>query len=101
MRLDNLARDRQAEAGMTAERFRLRPEIRFYPERGSETREAAIDSTLLRDVYLVYGERERDDKITLRLYVIPGMSFIWLGGILMVAGGGIAALAGAQNRRLR
>lgn len=84
----------------------LTPEIRFYPARGMETSEAAIDSNLWRDVYLVMGHSDTGSggtrTIGVRLYVTPGMTFLWIGFTLIAAGGGLSLLArlfsGARER---
>lgn len=74
----------------------LSPEMRYYPIRQMQTSEVAIDSNLWRDVYLVLGEATPTDEsapathIGIRLYVTPGMFFLWLGFGLIALGGGIS-----------
>ena len=68
--------------------------------------EAAIDPALHRDLYVALGERldARGDGATvetnswsLRVYVKPFVRLIWLGGLLMMVGGFVAA----ADRRFR
>ncbi|MEO0763397.1 MAG: cytochrome c-type biogenesis CcmF C-terminal domain-containing protein, partial [Pseudomonadota bacterium] len=66
----------------------LCPEKRSYPVTRQPTTEAAIDSTLWRDVYVVLGDRQRDgDAYTVRAYVKPLAVWIWLGALIMSIGG--------------
>ena len=54
--------------------------------------EAAINSNLLRDLYVSLGE-QRDPNTnawSVRLYYKPFILWIWLGGLVMVLGGLIA-----------
>ncbi len=76
----------------------LYPEKRVYPVARMPTTEAAIDSRLLRDVYVVIGDKQTDgDGWTMRTYVKPLAGWIWGGGILMALGG----LLSLSDRRFR
>ncbi|MCG2633861.1 MAG: heme lyase CcmF/NrfE family subunit [Gammaproteobacteria bacterium] len=74
----------------------LRPEQRRYPVQTAPTTEAAIDSTLLRDLYLVLSPGE-DESWNVRAYVNPLVQWIWIGVALMVAG----VLLGLSDRGTR
>jgi cytochrome c-type biogenesis protein CcmF len=80
----------------------LSPEIRYYPVRDMETSEVAIDSGLLRDVYLVISNQIVPDgkqhTIAVRLYVTPAMVFLWAGFLLIAGGGGLSLLARLTSR---
>jgi cytochrome c-type biogenesis protein CcmF len=52
--------------------------------------EAAIDTNILRDVFVALGEPLGDDAWSLRLQVKPLIAFLWLGSGLMAVGGLIA-----------
>ena len=67
----------------------LRPEIRFYAKHSSPTTEVAIHSTLEHDLYLAMRPQQGQRFITLLAIVFPFVSFLWLGAIIMVAGGAI------------
>ncbi len=79
-------------ADMTAEK-------RFYPVQRMPTTEAAIDSGLLRDLYVVLGDRQEDDPqaYAVRIYVKPFAVWIWLGALVMALGG----LLSLSDRRYR
>ncbi|MEM9784635.1 MAG: heme lyase CcmF/NrfE family subunit, partial [Pseudomonadota bacterium] len=64
-------------------------EKRAYPVAQTPTTEAAIDSTLLRDVYVVLGDRQRggDGAWAVRAYVKPLAVWIWFGALIMGIGG--------------
>lgn len=76
----------------------LSPELRYYPVRGTQTTEAALYSTPLRDLYLVlgeaaYGEQAGESPLGVRLYVTPGQQWVWLGFLLIAASGALACFA--------
>jgi cytochrome c-type biogenesis protein CcmF len=65
----------------------LRPEKRIYPAEGQETADTAIRTTGLRDLYLALGDDRGNGRWTIRAYVSPLAPFIWLGALVMAAGG--------------
>ena len=82
----------------------LTPETRLYPVRGDETTESSISYSLWRDVYAVIGratyaraETVSDKTIGLRIYIVPGQLWIWLGFALASAGAMLSFIA--QIRR--
>jgi cytochrome c-type biogenesis protein CcmF len=76
----------------------LAPEKRIYPVQGMPTTEAAIDSGLTRDIYLVLGDKQQDgDAWAVRSYLKPLANWIWLGALIMAAGG----LVSLSDRRYR
>ena len=85
----------------------LFPEKRLYPVQAMPTTEAAIDQSLLRDLYLVIGDPQKDGGWAVRSYIKPFANLIW-GGALLMALGGIFSLsdrryraaAGARRRSL-
>ncbi len=74
----------------------LAPERRNFPVQQVTTTEAKISTNLIRDLYAVLGE-ERDGGAVLRLHVNPLAPWIWLGALVMAAGG----LTSLADRRLR
>ncbi|WP_135448597.1 heme lyase CcmF/NrfE family subunit [Tabrizicola caldifontis] len=76
---------------------RLQPEKRVYPVAGMPTTEAAIDYGLLRDVYLVLGDRQQSGGWAVRSYIEPFANWLWAGSILMALGG----LLSLSDRRYR
>ena len=53
--------------------------------------EAAIDPGFFRDVYVALGDELGNGAWAVRLYVKPFVRWIWLGPLLMVFGGFLAA----------
>ncbi|SLN16335.1 heme lyase CcmF/NrfE family subunit [Roseisalinus antarcticus] len=75
----------------------LFPEKRFYPVAQMPTTEAAIANGVLRDLYVVIGDRQSGGGWTVRVYIKPFANWIWGGAILMALGG----LVSLSDRRLR
>ena len=72
------------------------PERRSFPVQQVTTTEAKISTNLVRDLYAVLGE-ERDGGAVLRLHWNFLAPWIWLGALVMAAGG----LLSLSDRRLR
>jgi cytochrome c-type biogenesis protein CcmF len=84
----------------------LRPEKRLYPVQGMPTTEAAIDRGLTRDLYVALGDAQEGGGWAMRTYVKPFANWIWLGAMVMAAGGAISLTdrryrVGAPARRAR
>ena len=75
----------------------LKPQKRFYKVQRNTMTEAAIDPGLLRDLYVALGEQMDKGAWSVRVYVKPFIRCIWLGGLLMMAGG----LCAVSDRRYR
>ena len=75
----------------------LKPQKRFYKVQRNTMTEAAIDPSLLRDLYVALGEPMDKGAWTVRVYVKPFIRWIWLGGLFMMAGG----LCSVSDRRYR
>jgi len=76
---------------------KLYPEKRNYPVQSMPTSEAAIDQNLLRDVYVVLGDRQNDGGWAVRSYVKPFTNWIWIGVFTLSFGG----LLSITDRRYR
>ncbi|MFC1689778.1 cytochrome c-type biogenesis CcmF C-terminal domain-containing protein, partial [Pseudomonadota bacterium] len=76
----------------------LYPQKRRYSN-GQVMTEAALDPGLTRDLYVGLGEalNEQGTAWAVRLYHKPFIRFIWIGALLMMAGGFLAA----TDRRYR
>ncbi len=74
----------------------LKPSKRNFESQNQTTSDVAIRTNLLRDIYVVLGD-ERDGSAVLRLHVNPLAPWIWLGALVMAAGGGLSL----ADRRLR
>ncbi|MTH63440.1 heme lyase CcmF/NrfE family subunit [Paracoccus shanxieyensis] len=75
----------------------LHPEKRLYTVQGMPTTEAAIQSGLFRDLYLVIGDPQQDGGWAVRSYIKPFAAWIWLGCALMALGGFVSL----SDRRYR
>ena len=76
---------------------RLQPQKRVYKVQRNTMTEAAIDPGLTRDLYVALGEPMDGGAWSIRVYYKPFIRWIWLGGLLMMAGG----LCSASDRRYR
>jgi len=76
---------------------RLAPSKRQYQARKMTTTEAGIYASWAGDLYTVLGDRLEDGGFTVRLYFNPLVRLIWIGALIMFAGG----LASLSDRRLR
>ena len=63
------------------------PEKRTYSVQKNVMTEAAIDSSLFRDIYLALGENIGKDSWVVRIYYKPYIQFLWYGVGLMILGG--------------
>ena len=75
----------------------LEPEQRHYSVTGMDLTHAAIRTSATGDLYLALGDEDGKGAWTLRLYHHPLVPLLWLGGLMMVAGG----LLSLGDRRLR
>jgi cytochrome c-type biogenesis protein CcmF len=80
--------------------FVMRPEKRTYLARRNVMTEAAIDPGLGRDLYVSLGEPLDGGAWAVRIQVKPFVRWIWLGGLVMALGGGLAVLD-PRYRRLK
>ena len=65
----------------------LKPQKRVYKVQRNTMTEAAIDPGLTRDLYVALGEPMDAGAWSVRVYYKPFIRWIWLGGLLMMAGG--------------
>jgi cytochrome c-type biogenesis protein CcmF len=75
----------------------MEPSKRTFPARTTSTTEAALLTRGVSQLYLSLGDAEADGSIALRLYHKPLVLLIWLGAVVMVAGGALSL----SDRRLR
>ncbi len=77
----------------------LKPQSRYYPENDQTTTEADIKYFIFADLYLVMGGKAKMENqvenYAVRVYHKPFMSFIWLGCLLIFAGGTCSILGKA------
>ena len=75
----------------------LQPQKRVYNATRMPMAKAAVDHNPMRDLYVALGEPLDNGDWTLRFYYKPMMRLVWLGGVLMMLGG----LLAATDRRYR
>jgi cytochrome c-type biogenesis protein CcmF len=75
----------------------LQPQKRLYRVQQDVMTEAAVDHTLVRDIYVALGDGFDNGDWGLRLYYRPMMRLVWLGGIFAFLGG----LLAISDRRYR
>ena len=75
----------------------MHPEKRIYLVQTMPMTEAAIDPGLTRDLFVALGEDLGQGAWSLRIYHKPFVRWLWLAGLLMAFGGGLAA----TDRRYR
>jgi cytochrome c-type biogenesis protein CcmF len=68
-----------------------------FPVRGTTTTEAALMTRGVSQLYASVGDTQPDRSVVLRIYHKPLVLLIWLGAVVMVAGG----LLSLSDRRLR
>ncbi|WP_429170612.1 heme lyase NrfEFG subunit NrfE [Aeromonas rivipollensis] len=71
---------------------RLAPERRHYSVRTMNMNEPGIKGGLFGDLYVVLGEKMGPGAYAMRLHYKPLVRWIWLGGLLMMAGGALRLL---------
>jgi cytochrome c-type biogenesis protein CcmF len=69
---------------------RMYPEKRSYTASGNVMTETAIDTGILRDLYVSLGEPVAGRAWSVRVYYKPFVDWIWGGALLMACGGGLA-----------
>lgn len=78
----------------------LQPEKRQYFSSAMPMTEAAIQSTLLRDIYVSLGEQLEGGAWAVRVYHKPFVVWIWLGCLVMALGGAVAALDKRYRKKM-
>ena len=75
----------------------LFPEKRFFPSNEMSGTMVAIYSTLKEDLYVVYaGRSPENNQPIIHVYLNPLVKWIWMGGLIVVMGTGLALLPNRQ-----
>ena len=65
----------------------LRPEKRVYKKQQQPTTEVSIRPSLLEDLYVVLGSYDAPSGLaTFQVFVNPLLSWIWIGGFVLILG---------------
>ena len=75
----------------------MEPSRRSFPARNMATTEAALMTLGVSQLYVSLGDSNPDGSIPVRLYFKPQVLMIWLGALVMFAGGALSL----SDRRLR
>jgi cytochrome c-type biogenesis protein CcmF len=75
----------------------VEPSKRLYTTRETATTEAGIKTIGFGQLYVSLGESHSDGSVGLRAYWKPYVTLIWLGALVMAAGGGLSL----TDRRIR
>ncbi len=75
----------------------MEPSRRTFPARNMATTEAALMRRGVSQLYLSLGDPNPDGTVPVRLYFKPQVLMIWLGALIMFAGGALSL----SDRRLR
>ena len=75
----------------------MEPSRRTFPARNMATTEAALMRRGVSQLYLSLGDPNPDGTVPVRLYFKPQVLMVWLGALIMFAGGGLSL----SDRRLR
>ncbi|MFL6624517.1 MAG: heme lyase CcmF/NrfE family subunit [Sulfurifustis sp.] len=108
LRFEGVQRDHRAnyftnEARLTllnSGRF-VTPERRVYPRQKAPMTESGIDSTPLRDVYVVLGDRDGSGRWPVRIFVNPLVELIWIGGAIMLSGLALSLSGRRRTERVK
>jgi cytochrome c-type biogenesis protein CcmF len=65
----------------------LHPDKRFYPVAQMPTTQAAIQRSVMRDIYLVVGDKQANGGYAVRSYIKPFADWMWAGALIMAFGG--------------
>jgi cytochrome c-type biogenesis protein CcmF len=112
LRFDRLTQDEDAHLATTradvsvsrggAELGVLRPEKRFYKRPGQPTTEVAIRKRFSEDLYLVLGALDPASGLaTFQTFLNPLVSWLWIGGLVMVIGTGVVMTPTPAERHAR
>jgi len=78
----------------------MHPEKRLYKKQNQPTTEVAIRPTLREDLYVVLGSYDEPSGLaTLQVFVNPLLSWLWIGGIVLVLGTCITMLPNPAERQ--
>jgi len=112
LRFDELQEEEDAHLAITRARVTVLrggaeigvvlPEKRFYKRPGQPTTEVAIRKSLREDLYVVLGALDpASGLVTFQTFLNPLVSWLWIGGRVMVLGTGVVVTPTAAERHAR
>ena len=69
----------------------MSPGVNFYRASQQRSTEVAVDSNPMRDLYVVLMGLDASGRATLSVFVNPLVMWLWIAGVIVVAGGLVAA----------
>ncbi|WP_284047003.1 heme lyase CcmF/NrfE family subunit [Halomonas llamarensis] len=90
----------EVQRGESGRQFTMQPEKRLYLATGMPMTQVALRAGFFRDLYVAMGEDLGDGSWAMRIQHKPLVRWLWLGGLLMAAGG-LLAVADKRYRRTR
>ena len=107
---EGFERGRDQHVATVATRLRVRdrggdevatmtPAVNFYFADEQRSTEVAIDSSPTRDIYIVLAGLSEDGVARISVFVNPLVMWLWIAGLIMLVGGGIAAWPGMPSLR--
>ncbi|WP_299808670.1 heme lyase CcmF/NrfE family subunit [uncultured Shewanella sp.] len=79
----------------------ITPQRQTFKTNAMEVSKAGIMRNLVRDLYVSSGQQLSETEYLVRISHKPLACWIWIGGLMMMLGGAIAALTGLYQLRLR
>jgi len=78
----------------------MRPAINDYPASGEAVQTPSIHSTPVHDVYLTLATSASGDKpVTIGVIIEPLVSWVWIGGLVMITGALLSVVPGGRKRK--
>jgi len=78
----------------------MHPEKRLYKKQNQPTTEVAIRPTLREDLYVVLGSYDEPSGLaTLQVFINPLLSWLWIGGVVLVLGTCIIMMPNPAERQ--
>ena len=78
----------------------MRPEKRMYKGEEQPHTEVAIHSTFTEDLYIILAAVDESGGATFKVFVNPLVRWIWIGGLIIVLGAGIAIAPDIPKKHL-
>tara|TARA_Y100000031_G_scaffold58624_1_gene66213 strand:- start:500 stop:2197 length:1698 start_codon:yes stop_codon:yes gene_type:complete len=78
-----------------------RPEKEFYKGQNQPVSEVDVRSTLVSDLYVILADFREDESATLKVYLNPMVSWLWMGGWVIALGTVVCAWPDRLEQRRR
>jgi cytochrome c-type biogenesis protein CcmF len=75
------------------------PQKELHKNQDSPSTEVAIRSNLIEDLYVILASVTDDGKANIKVQINPLVSWLWIGGVVMLVGGLITFWPDAREAR--